>query len=95
VFVGDAMEDLPTFTPANLACRYFCFGKGTTPGATFHEIARLTGAPHCRFDPGSARQLASPAGGSLGMGWRAQALLASGNEVAGAAQVAISRPCGP
>ena len=32
VFVGDAMEDLPTFTPASLACRYFCFGKGTTRG---------------------------------------------------------------
>jgi hypothetical protein len=29
VFVGDAMEDLPTFTPASLACRYFCFRKGT------------------------------------------------------------------
>jgi hypothetical protein len=46
VFVGDAMEDLPTFTPASLACRYFC-QEGDDPEATrtFHEIARLTGAP--------------------------------------------------
>jgi hypothetical protein len=60
VFVGDAMEDLPTFTPASLACQYFCFGKGTTPGATptFHEIARLTGAPiagSIQAQPGSWR----------------------------------------
>jgi hypothetical protein len=47
VFVGDAMEDLPTLTPASLACWYFCFRKGTDPEATrtFREIARLTGAP--------------------------------------------------
>jgi hypothetical protein len=68
VFVGDAMEDLPTFTPASLACQYFCFGKGTTPGATptFHEIARLTGAPiagSIQAQPGSWR---APAGGSCG-----------------------------
>jgi hypothetical protein len=37
VFVGDAMEDLPTFTPASLACRYFC-QEGD-------KIARLIGAP--------------------------------------------------
>jgi hypothetical protein len=29
VFVGDAVEDLPAFTPATLASRYFCFRKGT------------------------------------------------------------------
>ena len=68
MFVGDAMEDLPTFTPASLACQYFCFGKGTTPGATptFHEIARLTGAPiagSIQAQPGSWR---APAGGSCG-----------------------------
>jgi hypothetical protein len=81
VFVGDAMEDLPTFTPASLACQYFCFGKGTTPGATptFHEIARLTGAPiagSIQAQPGSWR---APAGGSLGMGWRAAGAFGSGN----------------
>ena len=32
VFVGDAMEDLPTFTPASLACRYFC-QEGDDPDA--------------------------------------------------------------
>jgi hypothetical protein len=59
----------------------FLFQEGDDPEATrtFREIARLTGAPiagSIQAQPGSWRP---PARGSLGMGWRAQALLASGN----------------
>jgi hypothetical protein len=68
VFVGDTMEDLPTFAPASLACRYFC-QEGGDPEATrtFHEIARLTGAPiagSIQAQPGS---WASSCGRSLCM----------------------------
>jgi hypothetical protein len=62
VFVGDAMEE----TPADLyaAARefglpVFLFQEGDDSDATrvFREIARLTKGAHCRFDPGSAKQL--------------------------------------
>ena len=69
MFVGDAMEDLPTFTPASLACRYFC-QEGDDPEATpnvSRDRASDWGA-HCRFDPGSARQLASSCGRVAGYG---------------------------
>ena len=80
MFVGDAMEDLPTFTSASLACRYFRQERGRPRGdPNVHEIARLTGAPiagSIQAQPGSWRV---PAGGSLGMGWRAAGAFGSGN----------------
>jgi hypothetical protein len=57
VFVGDAM-DLPTFTPASLACQYSVSGRGRPTGDpnVSRDRAADWGA-HCQFDPGSARQL--------------------------------------
>jgi hypothetical protein len=62
VFVGDAMEETPADlydAARGLGLPAFLFQEGDDPEATrtFHEIARLTGGAHCRFDPGSARQL--------------------------------------
>ena len=85
VFVGDFCEEEPADLYAaarGLTVPVFAFQEGDDPIATkvFREIARLTGGAHCRFDPGSARQLGEllravavyAAGGQ-------QALLASGN----------------
>jgi hypothetical protein len=85
VFVGDAMEETPADlydAARSLGMPMFLFQEGDDPEATrtFREIARLTEGAHCRFDPGSAKQLsellravaAYAAGGK-------QALLARGN----------------
>jgi hypothetical protein len=63
VFVGDAMEEIPAdlFDGARgLGLPVFLFQEGDDPEASrsFREIARLTRGAHCRFDLGSARQLA-------------------------------------
>jgi hypothetical protein len=62
VFVGDAMEETPADLYAaarELGLPVFLFQEGDDPEATrvFREIARLTKGAHCRFDPGSAKQL--------------------------------------
>ena len=64
VFVGDCVEEEPADLYAaarELAVpASFVFQEGDDPMVTevFHEMARLTKGAHCRFDPGSARQLA-------------------------------------
>ena len=75
VFVGDAMEETPADLYAaarELGLPVFLFQEGDDSEATrvFREIARLTKGAHCRFDPGSAKQL----GGLL----RAVAVYAAG-----------------
>ncbi len=66
VFVGDAMEenlDELAAAAAELGCRgvkAFMFQEGADAKVehAFREIAKLTGGAYCRFDAGSARQLA-------------------------------------
>jgi hypothetical protein len=62
VFVGDAMEETPADLYAaarEVGLPVFLFQEGDDSEATrvFREIARLTKGAHCRFDPGSAKQL--------------------------------------
>jgi hypothetical protein len=85
VFVGDCCEEEPADLYAaarELEVPVFLFQEGDDPTATkvFREIAQLTKGAHCRFDPGSARQLAEllRAVAVYAAGGR-QALLASGN----------------
>jgi hypothetical protein len=85
VFVGDAMEETAADLCAaarELGLPVFLFQEGDDPEATrvFREIARLTNGAYCRFDPGSARQLAEllRAVAVYAAGGR-RALLASGN----------------
>ena len=66
VFVGDAMEESIDRLAATagelglLGVPAFMFQEGHDPVAeqAFREIARLTRGVYCRFDPGSAHQLA-------------------------------------
>ena len=56
------MEETPNDLYAGareLGLPVFLFQEGDDPEATrvFREIARLTKGAHCRFDPGSAKQL--------------------------------------
>lgn len=85
VFVGDAMEETPADLYAaarELGLPVFLFQEGDDSEATrvFREIARLTKGAHCRFDPGSGKQLGEllRAVATYAAGGR-QALLASGN----------------
>jgi hypothetical protein len=62
VFVGDCVEEQPADLYAaarELGLPVFPFQEGDDPEATrvFREIARVTKGAHCRFDPGSAKQL--------------------------------------
>jgi hypothetical protein len=65
-FVGDAMEENPDtlIHEANelgrLGVKAFMFQEGDDREVerVFREVARLTHGAYCRFDPGSARQLA-------------------------------------
>jgi hypothetical protein len=63
VFIGDCMEEQPADLYAaarELGLPVFLFQEGDDPEATrtFREIAQITKGAHCRFDPGSPRQLA-------------------------------------
>jgi len=85
VFIGDCVEERPADLYAaarELGLPVFLFQEGDNPIATkvFREIARLTKGAHCRFDPGSAKQLSEllRAVAAYAAGGR-QALLASGN----------------
>ena len=63
VFIGDACEENPDTlagTAAGLGLPVFLFQEGDDEGAAkiFGDIARLTKGAYCRFDRGSAKQLA-------------------------------------
>ena len=63
VFVGDAMEETPDDLYAiarelGLPCFLFQEGNDDHVAGVFAEIARLTGGAFCRFDQGSAAELA-------------------------------------
>ena len=78
VFVGDAMEEpiddlcAAAGSLGLLGVPAFVFQEGHDPIAeqAFREIARLSRGVYCRFDPGSAHQLAEL--------WRAVAVYAAG-----------------
>ncbi len=62
VFIGDAVEEVPTdlyMVARELTMPVFVFQEGndTSATSTFREIARLTRGAHVRLDQGAAKQL--------------------------------------
>jgi hypothetical protein len=63
IFIGDSVEENPDTlcgAAARLGLPVFLFLEGNNPHAAkvFGDIARLTKGAYCRFDQGSAKQLA-------------------------------------
>jgi hypothetical protein len=62
IFVGDAVEERPHDlydAAAGLGVPFFLFQEGNDAAVekTFAQIAKLTNGAHCKFAPGSAREL--------------------------------------
>jgi hypothetical protein len=63
IFVGDAMEEIPSNlydAAAGLGVPCFFFQEGADPEVekAFREMARLTNGAYCRFEPGAEARLA-------------------------------------
>src|SRR6516225_6265321 len=80
MLIGDACEENPdtlAIAARKLSLPVFLFLEGDDPEAAkvFASIARLTNGAHCRFDRGSAKQLAGLLGAVAAFAVSGQAAL--------------------